>query len=833
CQLAYNPISPGANGGDHELTAVYGGNDANGAIEAHEPSLGTTKVHVNAAGGGGGSDATASSLACPAGPLNVGDHANCTVTVEDTTPGSPQGSPTGKVSFSANPADVAFMGNAECELAGAGATVSCEVEFEATAATAAEQISAAYPGDDHHTGSSADAAPFEIKTGGGGGGSDATATTVNCEPTSVILGGASACTATVEDMANPGATPPTGEVKFESDGPGGFSHQSACELFPASGTKARCQIVYTPTEIGSGQHTIKASYEGDGGHARSEGETQVPLTILTANGGHRTATQLDCQPSSVFLGGASICTVTIKDTAAAAAEAPTGGVIFASDSPGSFKTGGCLLFAIGASESRCQVLYTPSAIGPDPSHTISAIYPGANGFEPSTGQAQIVVSPPNGGHPTKTTLTCTPQDLPAGTSTRCKALVENTDGSTAPPAGNVVFGTDNPGTFASGGCQLVVAADDGKASCELNYNPISPGENNGDHELTAVYGGNNASGAVEAHEPSLATTTVHVTAALHQTRTAVVCDPATSALQSAVHCTATVEDLAGGPATHPHGQVRFQSNARGAFSSGAACTLPDGAGPVASCELTYTSEAPGDHIVRASYQGNAGATVIHQASDGTTTLHIAAPAAIDPTQATLSCAPTSLLLGSAVSCTVTVSDTAAAPRIPTGTASFATDSPGAFPNGASCSLTGVGGGKASCQVNYAPSGVGNGTHKLTASYAGDAGHEKSQAVTEVQVGGPPNTFIKLVKKKKRKHGRVKISKRPVKLKFSSDQPGSSFQCKLDKRPFKPCRTPFKLAKVRKKGRHVLRVRAVNPQGTVDPTPAIYKWKVRKHVRHRR
>jgi hypothetical protein len=74
-----------------------------------------------------------------------------------------------------------------------------------------------------------------------------------------------------------------------------------------------------------------------------------------------------------------------------------------------------------------------------------------------------------------------------------------------------------------------------------------------------------------------------------------------------------------------------------------------------------------------------------------------------------------------------------------------------------------------------------------------------------------------------KHPRKKTARRTARFTFSSDQPGSSFQCKLDKGPFKSCRSPFK-RKV-KRQRHLFQVRAVNSAGTADPTPAKFSWRV--------
>jgi len=70
----------------------------------------------------------------------------------------------------------------------------------------------------------------------------------------------------------------------------------------------------------------------------------------------------------------------------------------------------------------------------------------------------------------------------------------------------------------------------------------------------------------------------------------------------------------------------------------------------------------------------------------------------------------------------------------------------------------------------------------------------------------------------------KTKKHTVKFKFKSSEPGSSFECKLDKKPFKPCKSPKKLKRL-KKGKHKFKVRAIDPAGNTDPSPAKDKFKV--------
>ncbi len=84
---------------------------------------------------------------------------------------------------------------------------------------------------------------------------------------------------------------------------------------------------------------------------------------------------------------------------------------------------------------------------------------------------------------------------------------------------------------------------------------------------------------------------------------------------------------------------------------------------------------------------------------------------------------------------------------------------------------------------------------------------------------PPETTID-------KAPRRRTTKRKASLRFSSDEPGSRFECKLDKGDFEPCTSPLKLKHL-KRHRHRLQVRAIDPAGNADPTPAIGKWRVRR------
>jgi hypothetical protein len=70
----------------------------------------------------------------------------------------------------------------------------------------------------------------------------------------------------------------------------------------------------------------------------------------------------------------------------------------------------------------------------------------------------------------------------------------------------------------------------------------------------------------------------------------------------------------------------------------------------------------------------------------------------------------------------------------------------------------------------------------------------------------------------------KIHDRTPTFRFASNESGSTFQCKLDGKPFRPCRSPF-TSKPLALGRHTFKVRARDDSGKLDPSPASYGFKV--------
>jgi hypothetical protein len=73
-------------------------------------------------------------------------------------------------------------------------------------------------------------------------------------------------------------------------------------------------------------------------------------------------------------------------------------------------------------------------------------------------------------------------------------------------------------------------------------------------------------------------------------------------------------------------------------------------------------------------------------------------------------------------------------------------------------------------------------------------------------------------------GSKKIKGTTAKFKFTSNEPGSTFQCKLDKHSFRPCTSPKKYKHL-SSGKHKFKVRAVDAAGNIDASPAKMKFTI--------
>jgi len=83
--------------------------------------------------------------------------------------------------------------------------------------------------------------------------------------------------------------------------------------------------------------------------------------------------------------------------------------------------------------------------------------------------------------------------------------------------------------------------------------------------------------------------------------------------------------------------------------------------------------------------------------------------------------------------------------------------------------------------------------------------------------GSPQTKLRKLPPKK-SHDRTPT------FRFTASESGSAFECALDRRRFRLCRSPL-TTKPLSVGRHMFKVRALNSSGVHDPSPAAYAFRI--------
>jgi virginiamycin B lyase len=111
-------------------------------------------------------------------------------------------------------------------------------------------------------------------------GIDPTTTSISCTPTTLSIGQASACTATIADSAS--SSVPTGTVNFTGNGTAFFSG-SPCQLTPKAAGGASCTVGADLTSTGT--QSITASYNGDAVHEPSDASASLCAGTATQCGG--------------------------------------------------------------------------------------------------------------------------------------------------------------------------------------------------------------------------------------------------------------------------------------------------------------------------------------------------------------------------------------------------------------------------------------------------------------------------------------------------------------------------------------------------------------------
>ena len=341
---------------------------------------------------------------------------------------------------------------------------------------------------------------------------------------------------------------------------------------------------------------------------------------------------LMCPPFSM-LGPPTPCIANV------AGKAPTGTVTFnLVTGSGSFPFGNpCTLAQIDSAHSICIGAFEAFSAG---TVTLSASYSG-DSQNPSSTSSTVTLTIKKA--PTFTSVSCSPSSVSLGSSITCIATTSYIPGpSVASPTGTITF---TGSTISGSPFSLSFTPSNGECalsgtpfpSCSVSFTSSAPGL----VSVKATYGGD--SNYEESAGPTLVGEGL--------TASTVTISSCTSPLASIPGtCTVTVTG------SNPTGIVFFPADNSAAgigkpplFYAPPGCTLASVSSTSAQCTMTFVDINPGSSAeVKAVYPGDSN----NGPSAGSTTVTIGSTPAISSLSA--SCNPTSVIIGSPVTCTVSV-----------------------------------------------------------------------------------------------------------------------------------------------------------------------------------
>jgi hypothetical protein len=498
--------------------------------------------------------------------------------------------------------------------------------------------------------------------------------------------------------------------------------------FAASGS---CTISGTSVTVTTpGTCTITASQAGNSNYNaatnvaqsftvnKANTTTTVPSTTAAVGDASVTLTAnvAASSPSSATVNEGSV-TFTVKSGATTVGTLGPINVTSGSAS-GSFSLSG-----VGAGTYDVNTTYSPATTAPN-FNTSS-----------TTGTGALTV----GKRSTTTSVSCSPNPDVVGVVTTCTVTVtDSSNGNKSVPTGTVNFSTSGGGTFSGAPCTLTDAGTGSSATCQVTYTPSTTTT---PQTITANYNG-------DTNHSTSSNTTSLVVQGKHATATAISCvSPADKNV--ATTCTATVTDTNGSPVT-PTGTVsnwRITNNVSGTFNP-TSCTLsPTGTTGVASCTVQFTPTSVGS-TSQDNLAADYGGDTAHNTSSGTFTLFVRSVVTV-----AVSCNPSSLVVGSPTTCTVTIrvveGNTSGSLTTgtlvtwttnPTNSGTFSAGTTGTFNAGPppSCAVV-ASGNSATCNITFTPSA--DGSVVLTANYAGNSGSAPNSGTATLGVNRSSSTSV--------------------------------------------------------------------------------------------
>jgi hypothetical protein len=398
-----------------------------------------------------------------------------------------------------------------------------------------------------------------------------TTVAVSCAPGATTVAIGTTCTATVTDTDSGTAVTPTGTVTFASAGTGAFDH-TTCPNGPPATTSSTmsCSVVYTPSVVGTGTHTISVAYAGDLSTAASSSSGAQNAAVTVTQG--LTTTALGTSASSAAVGQPVTYTATISVTAPGSGT-PTGTLGFTDNT---VTIAGCGAVAIAGGHATCAATYLVTG-----GHSIIATYSGDTNFLSSHDSlAESIVTAS-----TTTVLGTSVATSIVGAPITLTGTVAVVAPGSGVPAGSVAF---KDGTATVTGCGAQPLDVSGVATCTAGFSTAAV------HSITAVYAGSlthagsTSAPVVDTVTPAATTVTVGAS-------------PAQATVGTPVTISVTVKAVAPG-AGNPTGTVTVLVDG-----------VPFGTAPLDStidslALLTTTALTPGTHQVTATYGGDANYT---------------------------------------------------------------------------------------------------------------------------------------------------------------------------------------------------------------------------------
>ncbi|HEX4921707.1 MAG TPA: Ig-like domain repeat protein, partial [Candidatus Bathyarchaeia archaeon] len=438
CSVTYTASS--GTEGSHNIIATYSPDSSHGASSSSLAVLVTQR-------------SSTATLLCGASTLTVGSNDPCTATIRDTSVGAPI-TPTGGASFFLDASSTSFAGCTSLTPVNS-TSATCTVTFTpASGSEGSHSITAKYSGDTDHSSSTSSTSNVSVVQ-------RTTSTGISCSPSTLSVGQATTCTATVRDTSTGTLATPTGTVNFSVTPSGSGSFTGTCSLAESTPGTATCIISYTPSSTSA--QTITGAYPGDIDHSSGQGTFSLNVNLQT------TVTTVNCA-TTIAVNSADSCTAIVKDSpSSSASTSPAGSVSFTLDSS-STSFASCTLKVVNTTTANCNAAYTP-ALGTEGSHSITATYSPDTTHSSSTGSTSVTAT-----QRTTTTIVSCVSPVVVGQAAQCTATVTDSSGAGATsPSGSVSFTeAGSSGSLSAQSCSLT-AGSTGASSCYITFTGSATG----------------------------------------------------------------------------------------------------------------------------------------------------------------------------------------------------------------------------------------------------------------------------------------------------------------------------------------------------------------------